>query len=125
MTITESAINAEESILQSISGVEADDLFDRRWAMTIVAEARDLCEEHFRAKGKSAHWELFRNRVLDPATASTTPHALNEIHADYGFDTSKAAAAAVQTVKRRFAELLQELTADDPEIGALLRSQSA
>lgn len=100
-------------------GIDGDSagVFDRRWALAVFHEALQRCEGHFSANGKGTHWALFEKRVLRPAVHSHAAGPLEDDARAAGFASPALAAAAVQTVKRRFDATLREVvgeTVSDP-----------
>jgi hypothetical protein len=97
-------------------GIEGDSerVFDRRWALAMFEEALRRCEGHFvgGARAKPGHWRLFEARVLRPALHGGAMRPLAEDAAPLGFASSAEAAAAVQTVKRRFDAVFREVVGE-------------
>lgn len=105
-----------------LSGPTDRDCFEARWAIQVLEEAVRRCEDHFRSSGKTRHWELFHMRVLAPSIASTQPPPLQDLSDALGFPSPADAAAAVQTVKRRLATLLEQVVAEECD-GADVRDE--
>ncbi len=97
-------------------GIEGDSesVFDRRWALALFEEALRRCEAHFTTgpRAKAGHWRLFEARVLRPAMHGGMVRPLAEDAACSGFASGAEAAAAVQTVKRRFDAIFREVVAE-------------
>lgn len=89
--------------------------FDRHWALAQLEEALRRCEANFRGKGKAGHWNVFQARLINPAVAQMIAPPMADIALEYGFASDAAAAAAVQTVRRRFQSLLREVVAETAE----------
>lgn len=108
-------LGREESL---IVDPDPQSAFDRRWALALFEEALRRCEDHFARAGKRGHWRAFELRVLRPATHATNALSCEDAAAACGFPTAAAAAAAVQTVKRRLDALFREVvgeTLDSPD----------
>lgn len=93
-------------------GAASRDLFDQLWATASVAEALRRVEQHFHERGREGHWLAFERRVLGPAIRAVEPPPLPRIYVECGFASPALAAAAVQTVKRRFEAVLREIVAE-------------
>jgi hypothetical protein len=97
-------------------GIEGDSerVFDRRWALALFEEALRRCEAHYvaGARAKPGHWSLFEARVLRPALHGGAIRPLAEDAAPLGFASTAGAAAAVQTVKRRFEAVFREVVGE-------------
>lgn len=106
-------LEREDEFLTDASGQTPDEVFDRRWAISLVERSLRRCEEHCVATGKSRNWEAFAARVVLPATGGCQPASLDDLAARLGFENRADAAAAVQTVKRRVTIILRELLAEE------------
>ncbi len=107
-----SALDLEEGRLQSVGACGDGRTFERRWALGALEEMLRRCESHFRGAGREAHWALFEARVLAPALGGVVPAPLAELAGETGFASPGAAAAALQTVKRRALMLLREVVVE-------------
>lgn len=124
VTIPLESAQAEETWMSSHHANHSpDDLFDRRWALAVLQDALRRCEQHYLLGGRSAHWKLFEARVLHPAVMNTAPHPLAELRRQHGFPSEAAAAAAVQTVKRRLITLLHEVVAETVGSGTMIEAE--
>jgi DNA-directed RNA polymerase specialized sigma24 family protein len=103
------ALDREDSL-----GIEGDSdcAFDRRWALSLFDEALRRCEAHFSTESKIRHWRIFEARVLQPAMRNTSVRPLAADSDACGFRSSAEGAAAVQTVKRRFAAIFREVISE-------------
>ncbi len=86
--------------------------FDHRWAISMLNEALRRCETHFSEHGRNAHWRIFEARVLVPAARACEAPALDALLAGTEFKSAAAAAAAVQTVKKRLLAILRDVVAE-------------
>lgn len=102
-------VDREESL--GIGG-DSEAAFDRRWALALFDEALRRCESHFASGTRAGHWKLFEARVLGPARTGNTARPLADDAAELGFGSAAEAAAAVQTVKRRFDVIFREVVAE-------------
>lgn len=109
---TQAAFRAEEDRLD-IAGPNEGDCFDKRWAVQVLEESIGRCEEHFTSTGKERHWRLFHLRVLGPTMTAATPPPLQTLCTDLGFATPADAAAAVQSVKRRLAAIIEQVVGEE------------
>ncbi|MBN1507576.1 MAG: sigma-70 family RNA polymerase sigma factor [Sedimentisphaerales bacterium] len=104
--IPKSKLVALESIdptelIGPVSGLTAKESFDYAWVSalldTVLAEVETDCDEH----SLTAHWNVFRDRVLEPIAQDTEPPSLAEICEKYGLENTKTASNMVVTVTRR------------------------
>ena len=103
---------AAEERLVAAGSADAGEAFDRRWALAALEEAARRCEEHFERAGKAGHWAVFHARVVGTAVRATNAPALEGRAAGHGFASAADAAAAVQTVKKRFEAILRGVVAE-------------
>lgn len=95
-------------------GGDSGGAFDRRWALVLFEESMRRCEAHFTGGGnpRLGHWRLFEARVVRPAVQGCEIRPLGEDAAACGFGSAGEAAAAVQTVKRRFGAIFREVVGE-------------
>jgi hypothetical protein len=68
----------------------------------VLEQVEAKCHE----EGKTVHWYVFRDRVLEPITERAAPVSLKEICAKYGIEGEARASNMLITVKRRFKTVL-------------------
>lgn len=105
----------EENKLHTLSRLDGEAAFDKRWALALFQEALRRCEAHFRGTERAAHWELFEQRVLIPAVTGNHSRPYAQLPAASSFDSPAQAAASVQVVKHRCIALLHEVIAETVE----------
>lgn len=104
-------------------GSEPETAFDRRWALALFEEALRRCGRHFEGNGRAGHWRLFESRVMGPALGRCELRPLAEESEAMGFGSAAEAAAAVQTVKRRFDAIFREVVGETLSDGARLEDE--
>jgi DNA-directed RNA polymerase specialized sigma24 family protein len=105
-------LQQEDKIAGLVKADHADDLFDRRWALAMLDEALQRCEQHFTDVNRTMHWQAFALRVVIPARNSSESPPLDEVARVVGFASAADAGAAIQVVKRRVKMFLRELVAE-------------
>jgi hypothetical protein len=81
--------------------------FNYAWVSNLMEQVLDETEAQCHEQGKSAHWHVFHDRVLQPILERTDSPSLSILCERYGIaDTSKASNMII-TVKRRFQEGLR------------------
>lgn len=111
-------LEREEDLLASVRGLAPEAVFDQRLAMSMVEEALDRCRLHFEAKDKVRNWRVFHARKILPALGASGAIGLEQAAREFGFASAADAAAAVQTVTRRFETILREIffeSGDNPD----------
>lgn len=100
-----------DAMLGTSAPASPDAAFEAAWAAAQVKEALARCETYWRERGKATHWEAFEVRIIRPACSGVTAVPLAELAPRLGFASAAAAAAAVQTVKKKMQAILSELEA--------------
>ena len=92
----------------TISHWSPEDCFVYAWKSTILdetlAEVQDQCLE----RGLATHWQVFNDRVLQPALGNDEPPAMAEICEKLGIASETIASNMIVTVKRRFRTALKK-----------------
>jgi RNA polymerase sigma-70 factor (ECF subfamily) len=102
----------EREAVSPVDGLTADQLYDRRWARAVMAEAIKRLEAEYAARGKSALFAQLKD--LQPGERGEKNYA--DIAALLG-TTEQAIKNARHAFNRRYAELIREeiaQTVDDP-----------
>jgi hypothetical protein len=88
--------------IEAPSQFSPEDAFHYAWAAqlldSILMEVREKC----RVDGMMLHWQIFRDRILEPILNNTDPPPLSEICRKYGIDNPAKASNMMVTVHRRF-----------------------
>ncbi len=88
--------------LEPVSEMTAERIFDRRWALTVLDEARDKLREEYGAAGKA---ELFENiRIFEAGDSGLPTYA--KVAVGLGI-TESAVKAIAHRLRQRFRELVR------------------
>ncbi|MFO7900880.1 MAG: hypothetical protein R6V58_17690 [Planctomycetota bacterium] len=79
----------------------------RAWAETLLEAALAELEQECLAGGQAVHWELFRERHLEPITSGAEPAPLDELCDRYGIVEQRRAWNMLVTVRRKFQAILR------------------
>jgi RNA polymerase sigma-70 factor (ECF subfamily) len=90
-------------LLEPVDDLSPDQVFERRWAQTVMQTALNRLREDFAARGQAA---LF-DRLQDYQPHETGGQTYAELGADFGM-TEAAVKSAVQRMRQRHRELLRE-----------------
>ena len=93
---------------QLVAQSDPEDCFNYAWVSALLERVLEDVESSCHRDGKTVHWHLFHDRVLQPITDRTDPVGLKEICAKYGIEDETRASNMIVTVKRRFQALLRE-----------------
>jgi RNA polymerase sigma-70 factor (ECF subfamily) len=92
---------------ESIAGSDPESTFHYAWVSALLEQVFEEVERSCHRDGRTLHWCVFRERVLDPIMDRSTPPPIREIVAKYGIQGEAQASNMVVTVKRRFAAALR------------------
>ncbi len=92
----------------SITASSPEETFHYAWISTLLERVLEQVEAKCHEEGKTEHWYVFRDRVLEPITERTAPVSLKEICAKYGIEGQAKASNMLITVKRRFKAVLEQ-----------------
>lgn len=93
-------IDATE-LVEPLRGLTAEESFHYAWVSSLLDEVFEEVEADCHAHNLTVHWNLFRDRALEPITHETEPPSLTEICEKYDIEDKKKASNMVVTVNRR------------------------
>jgi DNA-directed RNA polymerase specialized sigma24 family protein len=100
---------ADPDALVAISDDESpDDCFNYAWVSSLLERVLEEVEAACHRDGKTVHWNVFEERVLQPIVDQTDPPAVREICGKYGIADGHKLANMVVTVKRRIRSALEK-----------------
>lgn len=97
---------------QTVSKLGPEDSFNYAWVSSLLEDVLEEVEAKCHADGKSVHWQVFYDRVLQPIIDGTDPPSLREICERYGIKDDAKASNMIVTVKRRFQAVLKKQLRD-------------
>jgi RNA polymerase sigma-70 factor (ECF subfamily) len=99
-------------------GGEPAAAFDRQWAAAVLAIAIERTEAACKQDGMEQQWAAFRAVILAPLTGRVKPPAMDALAERLGAASPAQVSNMIQTVKRRFRRMLQQVvseTVTDPQ----------
>ena len=93
---------------QLVEKSNPEDCFNLAWVSGLLEQALEDVESRCTEDGTIVHWDVFRERVLEPIMNRAEPVPLKDICAKYGIDDETKASNMIVTVKRRFQAVLRE-----------------
>jgi len=84
-----------------------EESFHYAWAAQLLDQLLSEVEAKCRIEEKTLHWEVFRDRVLDPIIGNTDPPSLAEVCQRHGIESPSKASNMIVTVNRRFRAALK------------------
>jgi hypothetical protein len=88
------------------SQAQPEQAFHYAWASNLLDEVLAKVKDEYCTAGKSAHWEVFNEKVLVPIFENARPPSLATICAKFGIEDESKASNMIVTVKRRFRMVL-------------------
>ncbi len=82
--------------------------FDRAWADQLLQEVLRELERECSARGKSTHWNLFRDWLLEPGQEGVDSRQMRDLCRKHGVADASAAYHMVENLKRRFRAILRD-----------------
>jgi len=94
---------------KAINNLTSDDIFHYTWVCELLDRLLEEVEIECLHRGMSMHWNLFRDRVLNPIITRTEPPRLEELCHKYGIASTVKASSMIFSVKRRFRYAMKRL----------------
>jgi DNA-directed RNA polymerase specialized sigma24 family protein len=105
---------------QVASDLTCEESFDYAWISGLLDRMLAEVQAECCHRGMKTHWNLFRDRVLQPILKDTQPPPLTQLCARYGIDQATKASNMIFAVKKRFRVALQrqvrQSVTDDTEM---------
>jgi DNA-directed RNA polymerase specialized sigma24 family protein len=87
--------------------LDPEQAFNYAWKADLLERVLREVKESYVDRGMETHWRLFHNRVLQPVLQDCRPLSLKEICTEHGIESEARASHMLDTVKRRFHEVLR------------------
>jgi DNA-directed RNA polymerase specialized sigma24 family protein len=88
-------------LVEPLSGLTAEESFHYVWVSSLLDEVLAEVEADCQAHALAVHWNIFRERILEPIAHDAEPPSLTRICEKYGIEDKKKASNMVVTVNRR------------------------
>ena len=92
---------------QSASELTPEDSFNYAWVSSLLEQVLREVETQCHEDGKTVHWHVFHDRILEPIMEKIKPPSMTEICRRYGLESETKASNMMVTVKRRFQTILR------------------
>jgi len=92
---------------QAAPELTPEDSFNYAWVSALLEQVLAEVEAKCHEDGKTVHWHVFHDRVLDPIMDRTEPPSMKEICRKYAVESEAKASNMMVTVKRRFQTALR------------------
>ena len=95
-------------LCMATSELTAEDSFNYAWVSSLLEEVIKEVEAKCHEDGKTVHWHVFYDRVLEPIMEKTEAPSMKEICRRYGLKSESEASNMMVTVKRRFQRTMKD-----------------
>ena len=92
---------------QAAAELTPEDSFNYAWVSALLELVLGEVEAKCHEEGKTVHWHVFHDRVLEPIMDKTEPPSMKEICRKYAIESEAQASNMMVTVKRRFQTALK------------------
>ena len=92
---------------QTASELTPEDSFNYAWVSSLLEQVLSEVEANCHEDGKTVHWHVFHDRILEPIMEKVHSPSMNEICRRYGLSSEVKASNMMVTVKRRFQTILR------------------
>jgi DNA-directed RNA polymerase specialized sigma24 family protein len=87
---------------------DPEETFNYAWKADLLERALSEVKENYLKQGMENHWNVFRDRLLQPLLENQQPVTLKEICRQYDIKNEATASHMLETVKRRFQSILKK-----------------
>jgi DNA-directed RNA polymerase specialized sigma24 family protein len=91
-----------------IDKLDAEETFNYAWKSDLLERALSEVKESYLGQDMESHWYVFRDRLLQPLLDNQQPIPLKQICKQYGIEDEATASHMLETVKRRFQNVLKK-----------------
>lgn len=92
---------------QAASELTPEDSFNYAWVSALLEQVLEEVEAKCHKDGKTVHWHIFHDRILEPIMDKTKPPSMGEVCRKYAVESEATASNMMVTVKRRFQTALK------------------
>lgn len=92
---------------QAASELTPEDSFNYAWVSLLLEQVLQEVESKCHKDGKTVHWHIFHDRILEPIMEKTAPPSMKEICRKYAIENEAKTSNMMVTVKRRFQTVLR------------------
>lgn len=85
-----------------------EETFNYAWKADLLERSLSEVRENYIQQGLQSHWNVFRDRLVQPLLENRQPPSLKQICQQYGIEDEPRASHMLETVKRRFQSVLRK-----------------
>ena len=91
-----------------VDELDPEETFNYAWKADLIERTLSTLKESYIRQGMNNHWNVFRDRLLQPLLGNQEPIPLKQICRQYDIEDEATASHMLETVKRRFKNVLRE-----------------
>jgi DNA-directed RNA polymerase specialized sigma24 family protein len=96
------------SLPQTTQELDAEACFDYAWKVDLLDRVLTELREWYVGQGMETHWNIFRDRLVQPSLEDTEPPSLPQLCQQYGIENETKASNMLGTVRRQFQSVLKK-----------------
>jgi RNA polymerase sigma-70 factor (ECF subfamily) len=101
-------ITDSPALPEIIDEFDPAETFNYAWKADLLERSLSEVKQNYAKQGMENHWNVFRDRLLQPLLENKQPAALKDICSKYGIENEAVASHMIETVKRRFQSVLKK-----------------
>jgi len=101
-------IDEPPSLPETVTKLDPEDCFNYAWKSALLDQTLSEVQAQCLEQGMETHWDIFRERVVQPTLKNLKPPSLKEVCAKYNVEDEVKASNMIVTVKRRFQAALKK-----------------
>ena len=91
-----------------VDELNPEESFNYAWKADLLDRSLTAVRESYIEQGMETHWYVFRDRLLQPLLGDQQPLSLKQICRQYSIENEAKASHMLETVKRRFQNVLRK-----------------
>jgi DNA-directed RNA polymerase specialized sigma24 family protein len=96
------------SLPEIVDELDPEETFNYAWKADLLDRALSSVKESYIKQGMEKHWYVFRDRLLQPLLGDQQQLPLKQICRQYNIENEATASHMLETVKRRFQNVLRK-----------------
>ena len=106
------SLDAAEGMDVSASSADPAMIYERAWALDVLAQALAQMQAECEKEGEIVRWSIFRTRIIDPLINDVSPPDYKDLATRHELTNDKAAMNLLVTGKRQFDRILRAIVRD-------------
>ncbi|MCK4874026.1 MAG: sigma-70 family RNA polymerase sigma factor [Phycisphaerales bacterium] len=102
----------EEDLFVGLVDTKPSDVFEQRWASTVLELALERCRAHYEASDRAQSWHLFEAQILLPSIHANTAPSAADLSERFGLASPSQVYVTVRAVRKRLLTILRDVVAE-------------